>query len=57
MKNWTNIIMLKGPLSENQALLKSDHFGIEINMSLEELLEEAELKSDHFGIEMFQYGQ
>ena len=30
MKNWTNIIMLKGLLSKNWALLKSDHFGIEI---------------------------
>ena len=52
MKNWTNIIMLKGLLSKNWALLKSDHFGIEINKGSSVLGDPYELKSDHFGIEI-----
>ena len=39
MKDWTNIIMLKGLLSKNWALLKSDHFGIEIILNLKDLNE------------------
>ena len=44
--------MLKGLLSKNWALLKSDHFGIEINKGSSVLGDPYELKSDHFGIEI-----
>ena len=52
MKDWTNIIMLKGLLSKNWALLKSDHFGIEISPLTLHKKSITMLKSDHFGIEM-----
>ena len=54
MKNWTNIIMLKGLLSKNWALLKSDHFGIEIILLVQLTnVKQLKLKSDHFGIEIY----
>ena len=44
--------MLKGLLSKNWALLKSDHFGIEMRNAEGVLGANNELKSDHFGIEI-----
>ena len=41
-----------GQIRQISALLKSDHFGIEIGLSLQTFTVVYGLKSDHFGIEI-----
>ena len=44
-----------GQIRQISALLKSDHFGIEMDMGVAESAYLIKLKSDHFGIEIAGY--